>query len=152
MPVATLEARVENGAQRRILIDYIDANGDPSHRQIQPLSLFGEMDGDNFRVRYISAYCMKARANRSFKSERIQSLFDPNTGEEMELESWLSSLKVAKPVDMTSFAEEVQLARTSSSLSLRWIALALLGGYLVGRIRLLKWLFVLIGWKWGYWL
>lgn len=62
------------------LMMYIDAEGEISEREIRPKRV--EHRGDHL---YLVSYCLKARAPRTFRVDRILKLIDSETGEILTL-------------------------------------------------------------------
>ena len=60
----------------RYLMTYTDAAGDQSQREVKPKRV--EQRGEHL---YLVTYCLKARAPRTFRVDRIESLVDSDTGE-----------------------------------------------------------------------
>jgi hypothetical protein len=59
----------------RLRIKYIDADGDASEREIQAYRYTDSSPG------YVKARCLKAKANRTFRTDRIRDAVDMETGE-----------------------------------------------------------------------
>ena len=81
--------------QRRLLIDYLDLKGNPSHRQIQPIAL-----GYFPEVRLLAAWCEERQDFRHFCCDRIQSiaLGRPSpTPHELLLRQWQQREKIHTP-------------------------------------------------------
>lgn len=81
--------------QRRLLIDYLDLKGNPSHRQIQPIVL-----GYFPEVRLLAAWCEERQGFRHFRCDRIQSiaLGSPSpTPHELLLRQWQQREKIHTP-------------------------------------------------------
>ena len=71
---------------RRLIIDYTDQHGSPSHRQIQPIAL-----GYFPEVRLLAAWCEKRQDFRHFRCDRIQSIAlgsPSSTPHELLLRQW----------------------------------------------------------------
>jgi predicted DNA-binding transcriptional regulator YafY len=138
--------------QRKVIIDYVDANGEASRRTIVPLVIAGSFAGGRLDVLYIEARCLTANATRTFRIDRIQELSDAATGEVLDLLEWARGLEVG-PLSLADQAEPAEQttaavgARSSSHLWL--LAAALVAGYLIGRFRILHVLLVATHQHWG---
>lgn len=141
---------VDSDGAGRVLIHYVDAQGDRTVREIRPLALEGHLEGHTFSAQCIEAHCYSAKATRTFRIDRIQELADPRSGEVLDLIPWLQGLPMAGPLR----AEEVEAtdAVAPRRQFWRWLILALTIGYAIGRFRLIRWGLHAAGKKWGLWL
>lgn len=142
-------------AQASAIIDYVDAGGEASTRRIVPQLLSGDLNGSRLDVTHIDAHCLKAKAGRTFRVDRIRSVCDPDTGEQLALLDWLQRLELG-PVQQDE-REALQPATEATPAPRprspwRWIVAALLIGYAMGRLRLIHILLVATHLQWGRWL
>ncbi|RUN77302.1 WYL domain-containing protein [Sphingomonas sp. TF3] len=141
--------------QRKVIIDYVDANGEESRRTIVPLLIAGSFAGGRLDVLYVEARCLTAKAKRTFRIDRIRELSDAATGEVLDLLEWARGLEVG-PLSLVDEAEPVEeitsAARVRSPSRLWLVAAMLLAGYLIGRFRILHLLLVATHMHWGRWL
>lgn len=70
------EAAPSIGVGRTVIIDYCDAKGDHSRRQVTVKRLLDY--GDDWAI---DAWCHHRRANRTFLLSRVETMFLPDTGE-----------------------------------------------------------------------
>ncbi len=137
-----MNRKISRASATKVLINYIDADGDDTLRKILPRSVESASDGGS--PVYLRAHCYKARAARTFRLDRIQAVADAGTGEVIELADWLRSFDLEK-LPAAFPAEEVQSAVVPQAwsprlaLSQRWRAAR---GYLVA---------MLIGLAVGHW-
>ena len=124
------------------------------------------MVGNDAYPEAIEAFCLMRRAYRTFRIDRIVTVADPATGEVLDLDDLLdemaagvvlpSAQKEPSPPSVRRIGKGMPIEAPtiqSSRLPLyRLAAGVLLGGYLVGRLRVLPWLLRLFHQRWGLWL
>lgn len=140
-----------------VVIEYSDAEGEDSTREIVPLEVGGNAHNDEFFVTYLIAQCRQARARRTFRIDRIRSIANAATGEVIELSSWVRSLELGpvepgdrKPVESGNHDNGRREQRFG--LKKRWVIVALLVGYAIGRWRLARMVALMLHWHWARWI
>lgn len=162
----------------RMLILYMDGQGDASEREIIPLALVSDRESrGGFRARYMIAHCETARASRTFRLDRIHALADATTGEELNLWTWLNTLPLGPAHDFTweeTHERPPGPVRTEAPRAIqvhdivgpdtspihatrrkrRWklILLLFVLGYAIGRLRLIRAVILLTHYRHGLWL
>lgn len=138
-----------------VIIRYVDAQGDPSVREIRPIALEGEFSGKAFKARCVIAHCYSAKATRTFRVDRIQELADAKTGEVRDVNEWIGSLPMSgQPRDdvaLTS-SETFEIVQPRPTIPWKLLLAVLVIGYAIGRFRLIRWALHAAGKKWGLWL
>lgn len=135
-----------------LLIEYVDGQGAATQRTILPIALLLPDTGKlSPQQSYLYARSEDGRGLRQFRLDRLGSIADPRTGESLDLSAWIDGLRLEKAEPWREAESEpapTPLAATKAS-RLRLLALASLGGYLIGRLRLipmlLRWLDVQSG-------
>lgn len=146
------------GSAKRIMIEYVDADGEASSREIMPIWLGGtQSNAKTFNATHLEAHCYTRRSHRTFLLRRIQSVSDPRTGEVFEVAEWFKALQLGDLLPLEGRApaanETVEPAAASRvGFGPRSIAVAILIGYMIGRLRIIQWLLALSHQKWGRWL
>ncbi|MGE4522346.1 MAG: WYL domain-containing protein [Acetobacter sp.] len=75
-----LSTRTVDGV--RVIIRYKDGGDDETERTIRPSLLEYETDAQGtIQIKYIHAYCELRKGPRAFRYDRLQSAYDPDTGE-----------------------------------------------------------------------
>ena len=75
---------------RELGIDYADAQGERSRRQVTLHEAHGVIEGAIVKIEMLRGYCHLRRAPRDFRVERIGDMWDPATGELVaDLWPWL---------------------------------------------------------------
>lgn len=148
------------GGIRNIIIDYVDGEGASTTREIVPIRLRGDINAaQKFSVTHIDARCLTARAQRTFRVDRLKSIADARTGEELSLNEWLKTLQIKDPV-ATSLAPvrsnavepQIEYVQVRRGPRWRWLIILLVIGYVIGRYRLIRWALRAAGQHWGLWL
>ena len=153
---------LRRGTAQSLLLEYIGSDSERSQRTIMPIAILAAEGPRRPASTYLQARCSVAKATRSFRFDRIQSLSDVTTGEVIPADSWLASLQLGAGQPFTLFDDHqdelepteppVQRARPTRSLVWRAAFYALAGGYLIGRLRLLHLLLHLMGVHQARWL
>lgn len=143
------------GRAPAVIIEYTDSAGEQSVRQIAPLAIGGKLNGSEFLAEYVIARCKKARAQRTFRCERIDTIADAKSGELIGLARWLQSLDLA-PIEPYELGDELSEPPAEPvqtivrrGFRLRWVLIALLVGYAIGRWRIIRLVAIAMHWSWG---
>ncbi|WP_066651746.1 WYL domain-containing protein [Sphingomonas sp. CCH10-B3] len=148
------------GGVRNIIVDYVDGEGVASTREIVPFKLRGTINtAQKFKILYIEARCLTAKANRTFRVDRLRSIADARTGEMLSLDDWLKAVQIKDPVAITldraveaPVTPQVEYVQVRRGPRWRWLIILLMIGYVIGRYRLIRWALRAAGQHWGLWL
>lgn len=161
---------VRRGTAVHVSLEYIDGAGDLSRRTVLPLGIItNDIGRTTASATYLHAKCSIAKAPRTFRIDRVQSISDPATGEVIDVIPWLQSLQLgeAKPwtwdddLDFMQGGGEEADSDPGDANPLpsghSWQKLKLAGyagvvGYLIGRLRVIPWLLERFHQHWGLWL
>lgn len=146
------------GSAKRVVIEYVDADGDPSVREIMPSWLGGtQSDATTFNATHLEAHCYLRKGRRTFLLRRIQAISDPRTGEVYDVGDWFRALKVGDIIPLDDGDEAAagaaeQISPRRFHIGWRMLLGALAAGYAIGRLRVIPWVLALTHQKWGHWL
>lgn len=157
--ISTIRRAILGDGSRRVLIEYEDAQGVKSERIVVPLALAGNDGANIFNAVHLFARCETARAQRTFRLDRIIAMADASTGEVITLRRWLDTLQLGDAEPQEGFEPEappseaiVATGRRRRGVGVSWVLLALSTGYLIGRFRLVRWILRSLHQHWGLWL
>lgn len=160
---------IRRGSCPPVLLDYVDGQGERSMRTIAPVAVILKRERvTSPQDLYLEGRCSTAKALRTFRADRIASLADAATGELLNLSAWLDNLQLgeanafawptnADAGSSPSVIEENETVEDASWRPSRWltartVAIALVIGYLIGRLRTIRWLLHLFHGHKGLWL
>lgn len=151
-----LGCSIRAGSSRALLLEYTDGNGAMTRRTVEPVALLLPDSGKlNLGQSYIYARCRDKRGMRQFRLDRVTALADARTGELLELDAWLDSLQLGPATPWNEIGEGAAipaLPPARPARRVRWIILALLMGYAIGRLRLIRMLLLALDQHAGLWL
>ncbi len=99
----TIPRAVSHMTDLAVVIRYVDTKNDATERLIEIRNVLQAPAGV-----YLQSYCYKRAAFRSFRLDRVECAYDPQTGELFDLDDYIAKLGPGVPADYVSPAERLR--------------------------------------------